>query len=287
MAWDKTKPDGGAPLKDGDDKIRLNNDHVQDALAREHEFPGTLGTTAGRHKFPTGNQTARNALANLVDGMIFGRSDAFCIDQRISGAWKSMVGYGVGTQAVRNGITSKPTPYHWFDTNSMLPAWWDGTKWYYPGAQAAIDQSSTETPISNSWTTMLKGGVDFELTLALKNSANDQFLLAAFFAGGIYRNGTTTGAQIRAQIDTGTGVYSGSSQLLPVRLDDDRGVPFLSVIFSAVTLSVANRTIKARVQGVSEAGTNRYRFNYQPGAPGGGGVPGTTAMLIAIPKANS
>lgn len=49
MAWDKNKPAGSQKIRLSDEEIRANNTALEDALAREHTFPGVLGGTAGKH----------------------------------------------------------------------------------------------------------------------------------------------------------------------------------------------------------------------------------------------
>jgi len=49
MAWDKDKPAGSQKVRLSDDDIRENNDCLEDALSRDHEFPGTKSSTAGMH----------------------------------------------------------------------------------------------------------------------------------------------------------------------------------------------------------------------------------------------
>lgn len=54
MTWDATKPSGAQKIRLSDEEIRANWDALEDALDREHTFPGTLGGTAGIHSFPVG-----------------------------------------------------------------------------------------------------------------------------------------------------------------------------------------------------------------------------------------
>lgn len=49
MAWDKLKPAGSQKVRLSDDDIRANNSALEDALARNHTFPGTEGDDAGEH----------------------------------------------------------------------------------------------------------------------------------------------------------------------------------------------------------------------------------------------
>ncbi|RLB06410.1 MAG: hypothetical protein DRG83_00070 [Deltaproteobacteria bacterium] len=47
--WDKNTPAGNDPIRLGDDEIRNMKDYLEDALSREHTFPGTYGSDAGKH----------------------------------------------------------------------------------------------------------------------------------------------------------------------------------------------------------------------------------------------
>ncbi len=53
MAWDKTKPASGEKLRTSRPEIVENWDCLEDALAREHTFPGEKGSTAGKHVMMT------------------------------------------------------------------------------------------------------------------------------------------------------------------------------------------------------------------------------------------
>lgn len=49
MAFDATKPAGTTKIRLSDEEIRANWAALEDALARNHTFPGVLGSTAGEH----------------------------------------------------------------------------------------------------------------------------------------------------------------------------------------------------------------------------------------------
>lgn len=49
MAWDKDKPAEGIKAKFLNDLVRENNAALEDALGRDHAFPGTMGDDAGEH----------------------------------------------------------------------------------------------------------------------------------------------------------------------------------------------------------------------------------------------
>lgn len=49
MTWDKDKPAGTDKLRDSDDLIRANWSALEDAISRNHNFPGDEGVDAGEH----------------------------------------------------------------------------------------------------------------------------------------------------------------------------------------------------------------------------------------------
>lgn len=49
MTWNKLKPAGGDKLRLSDEAIRENWNCLEDALGRNHTFPGTKAATAGEH----------------------------------------------------------------------------------------------------------------------------------------------------------------------------------------------------------------------------------------------
>lgn len=49
MTWDKDKPAGTDKLRDSDDMIRANWSALEDAIGRNHNFPGDEGVDAGEH----------------------------------------------------------------------------------------------------------------------------------------------------------------------------------------------------------------------------------------------
>lgn len=62
MTWDKNLPAGNQARALGDDAIRANNDHLETALASEHQFPANANPgQQGRHKFGVGDAAARDA----------------------------------------------------------------------------------------------------------------------------------------------------------------------------------------------------------------------------------
>lgn len=49
MTWDAAKPAGTTKVRLSDEEVRANWAALEDAIARNHTFPGTLGGTAGEH----------------------------------------------------------------------------------------------------------------------------------------------------------------------------------------------------------------------------------------------
>lgn len=47
--WDKDKPAGSQKIRLSDEEIRANNTALEDAIGRNHLFPGAENTTAGEH----------------------------------------------------------------------------------------------------------------------------------------------------------------------------------------------------------------------------------------------
>lgn len=93
MAWDKNLPAGGVDIAQGDNVIRDNNAAIETALGQEHEF-STGGVNAGRHKFGTGDNAARDAITTWVAGSIWFntevRSGSICIQRWSGSAWVNL-----------------------------------------------------------------------------------------------------------------------------------------------------------------------------------------------------
>lgn len=49
MTWKKNEPAGTRQIRSSDELIRDNWDHLEDALARNHQFPDTYGDDSGEH----------------------------------------------------------------------------------------------------------------------------------------------------------------------------------------------------------------------------------------------
>lgn len=73
MAWDKSKPEGSRPIREGDDAIRDNNDALEDALGRDHLFPGAMGSTAGEHTVVTLGVQSTDPAAAAGKGKLYSK----------------------------------------------------------------------------------------------------------------------------------------------------------------------------------------------------------------------
>lgn len=84
MAWDKSRPVGSKKVRLCDDDLRENNRALEDALGREHIFPGVEGSTACIHKF------------QVVDADVPGYEGRLQIKNNIlhwyaNGAWRTLI----------------------------------------------------------------------------------------------------------------------------------------------------------------------------------------------------
>jgi len=87
MSWNKNLPSGSIGLDLGDDEIRKNQDHLEQALAEEHDFPGASGAGPRRHKFPRVNAAGRAALTGMVAGTLVARTDVKQLDVYNGAGW--------------------------------------------------------------------------------------------------------------------------------------------------------------------------------------------------------
>jgi hypothetical protein len=133
MSWDKDLPLGSVSVSLGDDAIRLNNDHLEDGLSREHEFPGTYGTTNLRHKFPqVATLAAMTAITGKVDGMLVHRTEMQILFERVAAAMVPLFGYGYMTAAQRDpGLATGDLPagYKVLESDTGNTWLWNGSAW--------------------------------------------------------------------------------------------------------------------------------------------------------------
>jgi len=93
--WDssfKTYPPDTENVSLGALRIRETRTGVEERLATEHYFGTGDGDEEGRHKFPTGDSVARDALVGVVDQMIYFLQEAgkVYVQLRLSGAWEDI-----------------------------------------------------------------------------------------------------------------------------------------------------------------------------------------------------
>ncbi|RLI83631.1 hypothetical protein DRP04_00970 [Archaeoglobales archaeon] len=113
--WNKNTPTGNDPVRLGDDEIRNMKDYLEDALSREHTFPGTYGDDAGKH------------LPGRV-GVLF-----------------------VGTTTEINNLSSPPEGAIALDTDTGELKRYDGSSWQVIGqiVYTGTDQTVTGTKTFN------------------------------------------------------------------------------------------------------------------------------------------
>jgi len=94
MTWDAAKPAGSQKIRLSDEEIRANWDALEDALNREHTFPGTYGGTAGQHKpgvmaaIYKGTTTQINALTGMNTDAWAWDTTLACLKRYTGTAWE-------------------------------------------------------------------------------------------------------------------------------------------------------------------------------------------------------
>jgi hypothetical protein len=81
--WDKDQPAGTLKVREADDYIRANNDALEDALNREHTFPGTYGSTAGNHVLGGVGVVLADTKTNLGSGSGIKGSIHYATDEKV------------------------------------------------------------------------------------------------------------------------------------------------------------------------------------------------------------
>jgi len=81
MTWNKDKPAGSDPLNISDDLIRQNWAALEDALARDHNFPGTEGTDAGEHEKVTLREQTEKPPVATGKHVLYAKSDGIYIEK--------------------------------------------------------------------------------------------------------------------------------------------------------------------------------------------------------------
>ena len=145
MAWDKTKPDGGAAVSIGDDTIRANMEHIEDYAEVEHDFL----TGSGRHKIGNGTVAARDAISDWVNGSIWFNTEAGTIEQRRAGAWVPIPHAHYGTAAERAtlasdlGLGHAGTTFGTSDDDDRIYVW-DGTAFVTHSVTPTVPKEQVE-----------------------------------------------------------------------------------------------------------------------------------------------
>jgi hypothetical protein len=75
MVWDKDKPAGTQKIRLSDEEIRANNSALEDAIGRNHNFPGTESTTAGQHQIVEIEDNAADPSAEASMGKLYNDGD--------------------------------------------------------------------------------------------------------------------------------------------------------------------------------------------------------------------
>lgn len=131
MAWDKNLPSGSKKLNLGDDDIRANMDHLEDALGRELDFPGTYGTS-GRVYIGVGTTAQRDAITWPTKTGYAPRwynTDWNGIEARINGTWTALAVQGIGTTTERDAVSNPGTEMRWLNTTTGRWQRWNGSSW--------------------------------------------------------------------------------------------------------------------------------------------------------------
>ena len=115
MTWDKTLPAGTNRLRDSDDYIRENQDCLDDAIDREHTFPGTKGSTAGQHTPGACGVLKVDTTANLGTGT--GVAGAISYDTTTSLIMRD-------TGSALSSISGFPSGTKMFFYQNLAPAGW-------------------------------------------------------------------------------------------------------------------------------------------------------------------
>jgi hypothetical protein len=276
VSWNKNLPDGGKSLKLGDDDIRANMDHLEDSLAREHEFPGTYGVNAGRHKLPVGALADRAAVASPPDGMLFGRNEFPVLDMRQAGAWVSMLGQATGTRAQRAALANVPDGFVWLDQDSYVPSFRQGGAWRQPGPVSLLADTSTDpTEFDEAAWTVCKatgGLVDFEHALALPTGSEAYGVFACFGTTLGCLGPGVRGAAVRLERKVGGGAYAVVRDFV-IDIPENRS-EYVSGFVPLDAWVAGGQTVTVRLSGRTNkgAGAANAKFAYADNAPTGATV---------------
>lgn len=139
-------------------RIRDLKEDIRERGDIEHDW-GSGGT--GRHTFSSGDIGARDALTDVVNGMLFFRTDLHKLEIYDSGAWTTAdfdwLNYEIGAAAARPTASDLPHGYLFFNTDdevlerydSNLPGWFpvNGKQFVTTKYATVADQAFT-TPFA-------------------------------------------------------------------------------------------------------------------------------------------
>lgn len=124
VAYEGTPADGSLAKLLGQ-RIRDLKLDIRERLELEHSFGDA--NDLGRHKFPRGNQAARDALTDMVNGTVFIRTDRPGYDVYTGSAWGEHWLTVATTTAAAAAWTDVPTGYRYYDTDDSEWKQWDGS----------------------------------------------------------------------------------------------------------------------------------------------------------------
>jgi len=81
MTWDKNKPAGSQKIRLSDDEIRANWAALEDALGRDHNFPGTEGVDAGEHNCVTLRERSSKPAVDTDKHALYAKADGVYIEK--------------------------------------------------------------------------------------------------------------------------------------------------------------------------------------------------------------
>ena len=81
MSWDKNKPAGSQKIRLSDDEIRANWAALEDALGRDHNFPGTEGVDAGEHNWVMLREQSSKPSVDTDKHALYAKSDGVYIEK--------------------------------------------------------------------------------------------------------------------------------------------------------------------------------------------------------------
>jgi hypothetical protein len=272
MTWDKTWPEGGAALNIGDNRLRDNMEHLEDALNREHSFPGSFGTNAGRHMLPIADEFADLAtITGAVNGMVVGRSDIKIFYQRQSGVWVPMTAVIYDTAANRGTFPTADCVLGliWWESDTGAMYMWDGSAWAQIGLRADWTELAEATAANQTGSTSRVDTTGVTVSILCPNDGIDYEIKVE--AEGTY-----------LADGSGVGFYLMEDA---VDVDEKLAAPVSS---GSMTLRYRNAsptpatTYVYKLQHAMSAGSTSSRINPTEGTLGIGALPGSSTSWSHI-----